>query len=399
MALDLGARRLIAVVWATLACLLAALPARAAGAPIGTGAPPPLLWRGATASPDALVGAEARDPLYEICGAPDASLRAVSARNAARLARGEASLPADELTFALRASGLPYVWPRAWSMRGQSLEPEKVAAELKRFVEKSPALGERRCGVARIEREDGAQVVSAVVVDVLADLDPVPTITRVGSWITVRGRMLVPASETKVVLLGPHGPPRTVLASLSGGELRASFSVDQPGLWIVQVLASAQTGPRPVLEAHVAAGVDPPLYFAQSAAPGEEAAASSTTDVGSLRAMIDAARATEKLPSFSRDPVLDRLAEEHSKRMRDQRAVGHDVGDGDIIDRLDEAGVTYQSRGENVAAASSTVRAHRALWSSPSHRSNLLDARFTRMGLGIAKGDDGRVFVTEIFVD
>ncbi len=165
------------------------------------------------------------------------------------------------------------------------------------------------------------------------------------------------------------------------------------------MLASAQTGPRPVLEAHVAAGVDPPLYFAQSAAPGEEAAASSTTDVGSLRAMIDAARATEKLPSFSRDPVLDRLAEEHSKRMRDQRAVGHDVGDGDIIDRLDEAGVTYQSRGENVAAASSTVRAHRALWSSPSHRSNLLDARFTRMGLGIAKGDDGRVFVTEIFVD
>lgn len=382
------------------ASLFAAAASTSADAtPSGVSVQVPQLWRASTSSPQPLGGAAASDPLYEICGTADEGLRAVAARNAARLARGEPTFPSDELSFTLRAAGLPYVWPRAWSIRGKDLATEKVKEELQKFVDKSRALGERRCGVARVSRADGSEIVAAVTADVLADLERTPTMARVGEWITIKGRMLVPASEAKVVLLGPRGQPRTVLASLNGKEVRATFSVDQPGEWVVQVLASASTGPRPVLEAQIMAGTSAPLKFAETAAPGEDAAAGVADDTDALRAMINAARASEGLKPLARDTSLDKLAIEHSAKMRDQRTVGHELGGGDLTDRLTAAGVAFHSRGENLAAAATIVRAHRALWLSPSHRSNLLDSRFTRIGLGVTKSDDGRVWVTELFVD
>lgn len=367
------------------------------GKPIGLGATAPLLWRVTTASPEPLTGTAGDDALYKVCGEADAGLRSVAARNAARMARGEPSFPSDELSFTLRAAGLPYVWPRAWSMRGKELDEDDVAAELGKFVAKSRALGQRRCGVVRFERE-GITYVSAILVDVLADLDPTPTLARVGEWVSIKGHMLVTSSEAKVVLLGPRGAPKTVLASLSGDEVRASFSVDQPGPWIVQVLANSATGPRPVLEAHIMAGGAAPTRFAESAAPGEDAG-EGTTDAESVLAMLNAARKSEGLKLLQRDTTLDKIAQDHSVLMRDQRTVGHDVGDGELSDRLTAANVTFRLRGENLAAAATPVRAHRALWLSPSHRANLLDTRYSRVGIGVAKSDDGRLWVTEVFVD
>ncbi|MFO0549527.1 MAG: CAP domain-containing protein [Polyangiaceae bacterium] len=99
------------------------------------------------------------------------------------------------------------------------------------------------------------------------------------------------------------------------------------------------------------------------------------------------------------DADLDRVAREHSVKMKDARTVGHDVGDGDVSDRLNAASITFRVPGENVASAATLVRAHRALWQSPSHRTNLLEARFKRIGIGIERTDDGRVWVTELFTD
>jgi uncharacterized protein YkwD len=205
-------------------------------------------------------------------------------------------------------------------------------------------------------------------------------------------------TEAKVVLLGPRGLPRTVLASLADREIRASFNVDQPGAWLVQVLATTANGPRPVLEAYVHAGVAPPPRFAESPAPGENATGG-PTDEDAFFAMVNAARASEGRSALLRDPTLDRLAEEHSERMIAARTVGHDVGQGDPTARLTAAGVSFRVSGENVASASTLQRAHRALWASPSHRGNVLEARFARVGLGVRRSDDGRVWVTELFVE
>jgi uncharacterized protein YkwD len=365
--------------------------------PVGVGATPPLVWRASTQSPEPYRGA--KDKLYSLCGDADAALVQVAARNAGRQLRGEGHFASDELAFTLRAAGGPHVWPRAWSIEGKALEEADLEKRVGDWSKGMKALGQRRCGIVRMRRADGTQVVSAVTIDALADMDRVPTLARVGEWINLRGKMLVPATEAKVVLLGPRGQPRTVLASLSDDEVRATFAVDQPGPWLVQVLATVSTGPRPVLEAYVHAGSSPPLKFAESPAPGEDAPKGSVTDVEALRTMLNAARATEGLGALVSDETLDALAAEHSEKMMSSKTVGHDVGDGDPGSRLRAAGVVYRSSGENVASASSLPRAHRALWASPSHRRNVLENRFSKVGIGVSRSEDGRVWVTELFVD
>ncbi len=364
----------------------------------GLAAAPPLPWRLSTSSPEPEASSGPDVALYKICGRSDAALAQVAARNVGRQMRGEAPFASDELGFTLRAAGAPEVWPRAWSIEGGKLEEDDVTHRVTEWSNAMHTLGERRCGIARATSRSGMNVVSVVAVDALADLDPLPTLTRVGEWVKLRGRMLIPASETKVVLLGPRGLPKTVLASLSeDGEIRATFSVDQPGVWFVQVLGTVSTGPRPVLEAYIHAGALPPDHFAESPAPGEEAGAKATTEIEAMRRMVNAARATEGLPELVSDEKLDQLAQEHTQRMFDTKTVGHDVGNGDPRTRVSAAGIASRATGENVAAASSLERAHRALWASPSHRGNVLEKRFSKIGIGVIKTSDGRVWVTEIF--
>jgi uncharacterized protein YkwD len=358
----------------------------------------PLVWKPATSSPAPPQLADARTKvLLAACGQADAALASVAARNVERQIAGLGLFPSDELAFTVRAAGDPHVWPRAWSVSGPALGEDDLLRRVTAWAGNWRAQGTRRCGLARGVGPDGTHVTAAIAVDVLADMAPLPTTARVGQWLTLEGNMLVPATAAKVVLLGPRGAPRTVIASLSGNKVRSSFSVDQPGAWLVQVLATVSTGPRPVLEAMVFAGTAPPPAFVRAAAPGEEAARGAPDDGEAMRRMINAARAAEQLPPLTRDVELEKLALLHSEEMRRTKVVGHDVGGGDPRARIEAAGIKARMAGENVASASTLEGAHRALWSSPSHRGNLLGDRWTRVGVAVVRGPDGFVWVTELF--
>lgn len=358
---------------------------------------PPLVWKASTQSPHTAAPDARVAPLLALCGGSDAALTEVAARSALRQLDGSSLLGADELAYNLRASGDPHVWPRAWSIAGQPLDDEDVAKRVKAWIAPWNTLGTRRCGVARVKGDDGMIVFAAVAVDALADLAPLPTTARVGQWITLDGTMLVPATEAKVVLLGPRGAPKTVVASLAGSKIHSTFSVDQPGPWMVQVLSTVATGPRPVLEAMIFAGTAPPAQFVAAPAPGEAAAKGAAGDDDGMLRMINAARAAEQVAPLTRDSALDRLARAHSEKMLSARMVGHDVGDGDPAVRIKAAGIKAHIAGENVASAGSLENAHRALWASPSHRGNLLLDKFTRVGVAVVRAPDGMVWVTEMF--
>ena len=64
-------------------------------------------------------------------------------------------------------------------------------------------------------------------------------------------------------------------------------------------------------------------------------------------------------------------------------------------------GLQYASLGENVGVASSGsdpwLQIHNAFAASPGHRANLLNSSFSHMGVGVAVGADGRVWVAEVF--
>lgn len=332
--------------------------------------------------------------LLSACGDADAALIAVATQLADRRSEAGEELDVDTISYALRAAGAPYVWPRAWLFNGRDGEVDAAKSRMQRWLSSFSDGGARRCGVLLRHEENTRMTVAAVAVDVLADLEPLPTRARVGQWIEVSARLRVPASEAKLVVLGPRGAPRPVPTSLEGSHVRARFNADAPGAWLVQLLGSVDGGPRPLLEALIFAGTEPPRTPTESQAPGEE------TRVGdprvALYTMINAARVSERGTPLSRDERLEALAQEHAEAMRNARKTAHDTGQGDLVRRLERAGLEL-SAGENVAHAGSAALAQRALWASPSHRENLLFRGFDVVGVGVAPDADGTLWVCQIF--
>lgn len=353
-----------------------------------------------TESPRPVTADDNPDPtaraLNDVCGESDRALLAVAAHLAGEQTDSESELDPEAISHALRAAGAPYVWPRAWLFSGSEGELEAARTRMQRWLASFDDGGVRRCGVWLLHQPGGRISVGAVAVSVLADLQALPTRARVGQWLEVRAVLRVPASEAKLVVMGPHGAPHSVPTSLSDGLIRARFNADQPGAWVVQLLGAVEGGPRPLLEALVFAGTEPPRAFAVPKVPGEDAALGAAEPRAALYAMVNAARKSERLAPLERDPRLESLAQAHAETMRHARKTAHDAGDGDLKQRLERLGLEL-TVGENVAHAGSATLAQRALWASPSHRENLLFPNFDLIGVGVAPDPDGTLWVCQVF--
>ncbi len=329
--------------------------------------------------------------LYHLCGRRDLGLVQVARALVARRVEGGPPPSQAELKELARAAGVAQVWPRAWLVHGVT-DPQTVARRMSRWLAKTPAVGSARCGIARGANADGEPVVAAITVDAVADLLPVPRRTRVAEWLTIEAIMQVPADGAKVVLMGPQGRPRRALTSLSAGRVRARLNLDQPGRWLIQVMATLDGGPRPVLEAVVFAGASPP-----AALPSSEAAPTLRPTAGQLITMLNRARAKEGLAALRQDEGLDRVARAHARAMIARGRVAHEAGDGTPAERVHIAQLPAIRVGENVASAPTVGRVHRALWNSPSHRANMLDSTFDRVGTALVADRAGKLWAVQLF--
>lgn len=331
-------------------------------------APHASTWSETTRSPH--VGVPLED-------AQEAEVAAACGTLDAALMRAAHILKDDELEPILRELGSPAVRARVIVGHGKDND-----VALKKLLE-SKRTANTRCGVAKTD--EGIVVVSA---ELLADLDPLPVRARTGAWLELSATLHVPAASAKVIVLGPRGVPKTVPTSIDQrtGKTHARFALDRPGAFTVQLLGDVAGGPRPLLEARVFADVLPSSGAA--VAPGENET--------SLERMVAVVRNEEALPKLKRDPRLDALAAAHAEHMRSAGIVAHDLGDGDLAQRFEAEGLVATTVGENVARADSLSLAHRALYASPSHRLNLLNAQYTRIGLATTE-DKGRVYACEVF--
>jgi len=345
-----------------------------------------------TAPPEAPGASAEKDPqvaLSEACGRPEAKLSRVAAALVARKVKGLPYLEGDGLTELLRRYGEPHVWPRAWIASGKDLDQAAAIKRLTPFGASVASEGEGRCGAVRFVGPDGVQIVAAIALDAVADLEAaLPVRGRTGQWIELRAIVRVPATGARVVVTGPHGAPKPVLTSWDGKVARAKFVLAEPGAFVVQLVADTARGPRPVLEGRVFADVTPEYEVLSLPAPGEDAARN-LAGKDALYAMVDALRASERLRPLKHEAQLEALADGHAARMESSRTLGHDVGDGDPFARAEEAGLSVDAVGENVANAESIVAAYRTLYRSPSHRANLVRAEYTHMGFAVRKTKTG----------
>lgn len=106
-------------------------------------------------------------------------------------------------------------------------------------------------------------------------------------------------------------------------------------------------------------------------------------------------RAAAGVHGLAEHDTLTRKAEQWAQHMAASGQLGH----SQLAQGLE--GLSWRALTENVAVSDPTgdtlLSLHNALANSPQHRQNLLSGEFTHMGVGVATGPDGRVWVTEVF--
>lgn len=116
--------------------------------------------------------------------------------------------------------------------------------------------------------------------------------------------------------------------------------------------------------------------------------------------LVNQERKKVGLPELTWKIELVLVARAHAKDMWEREYFGHLSPEGeDVGDRLDEALISYQLAGENLALAPSLQTAHTGLMNSEGHRKNILNLEFKRIGIGVIdNGVFGKMFV-QIFTD
>jgi uncharacterized protein YkwD len=150
----------------------------------------------------------------------------------------------------------------------------------------------------------------------------------------------------------------------------------------------------------------PPAFGDEPQAPRARAAARDPELArleDELFAAVNRFRGENHRIPLQRRPDLDGVATGHSSDMASRAYLAHESPEGrNWVDRLELAGVAgFAMAGENVGLTSKPDPNREILqgWiHSPVHRENLLAAAFNATGLGVARGSDGTLYYTQLYL-
>jgi uncharacterized protein YkwD len=106
--------------------------------------------------------------------------------------------------------------------------------------------------------------------------------------------------------------------------------------------------------------------------------------------MVNAERTSRGIAALGRSDDLTNKAGQHAEAMARQRDIFHSSLWAGLSSR-------WSRVSENVGRARDIQTAHAALMRSSSHRANILDSHMRSLGVGVAIGSDGYVYVAEVF--
>jgi len=103
------------------------------------------------------------------------------------------------------------------------------------------------------------------------------------------------------------------------------------------------------------------------------------------------------------DGRLAEVARLHSEEMAREGFFSHEGMDGSQpSNRVTRAGIQWRSTGENIAKCRDVAEAEAIFMDEPkfrqNHRGNILNPEYTHIGVGIARGPDGTLYITQEFV-
>ncbi|MBI2453874.1 hypothetical protein HYV58_01710, partial [Candidatus Peregrinibacteria bacterium] len=209
--------------------------------------------------------------------------------------------------------------------------------------------------------------------------------------ISKRGAVTLPNGDVQDFSLGENDLP-------TGSEIRVEKDFREIGTYIFEI-----NNPQGSAVVNVPVYVGPSLpllpdYFALETATLDKKA---ITDSDKFRreflTFINMDRENTGLKKVSVSSELNAIAQAHSENMVETPFFGHVNPEGKSPDdRRKDAKYPAAIR-ENLAKAADIEGAEKGLMRSPIHRATILDPHMTRVGLGIAKNDEGYLIVTQNF--
>ncbi|HEU4721808.1 MAG TPA: CAP domain-containing protein [Gemmatimonadaceae bacterium] len=183
-------------------------------------------------------------------------------------------------------------------------------------------------------------------------------------------------------------------------EARARLlAVRGAALLVVLIAACSRTTPPPAPTPEPVAEAPPPTPrpTARPAPPSR----SLITIIDTVFLLTNRERARASLTPLRRNPELARAAQLHAEQMAAAGKLAHDLPNArypTLASRLRLVGYTYRAVGENVAEGYTSGAALMAGWmTSTAHRSNILSARYTETGVGMARSKSGRTYHAQVF--
>jgi uncharacterized protein YkwD len=128
-------------------------------------------------------------------------------------------------------------------------------------------------------------------------------------------------------------------------------------------------------------------------------------DEKALVELVNKDRAKAKLGAVKVNAVLCRVARLHSENMARQEKMDHVLDGKRVPFRVTSAGYDYRVVAENLALAEGDADTpapppadiHKNWMDSKGHRANILNGRFTEVGISMVKSKKGNWYYTQVF--
>jgi len=120
--------------------------------------------------------------------------------------------------------------------------------------------------------------------------------------------------------------------------------------------------------------------------------------------LVNNERSKKRLGRLDWNDRLADMARSYSKQMSKENFFSHYDPEGKtVVDRAKNVRISWQKIGENLFYCSGLTEfndfAVKGWMKSSSHRRNILDPEWTASGIGVYEARDGRVFVTQVFIE
>ena len=138
---------------------------------------------------------------------------------------------------------------------------------------------------------------------------------------------------------------------------------------------------------------------AKSASTASVTSAGTVADKKTAFDLLNADRAQNGLAPLKLNSQLTTLGDNYAQDMIDRNFFSHTNPEGQSpFDRMKQAGISYNTAGENLAINTNVTTAEQAFMKSSGHKANILNTSYTEVGIGVRYDDAGAAHVVQEFI-